>query len=78
MLSFKTLIMLLCCQVKKSNTLKDLTSIAGIFHVSRMLMLTKTEHGPYLRVIATPQGPTLVFKASYSFTALYFYLYQNV
>lgn len=49
-------------QVKKTNTLRDLTSVAGVLHVTHFMMFTKTDVAPYVRIMRLPRGPTLTFK----------------
>jgi ribosome biogenesis protein SSF1/2 len=46
----------------KRNVLKDFLSIAGIFGVTHMMILTKTEKSNFLRIVKNPQGPTITFK----------------
>ena len=46
----------------KRNSLKDFVSVAGMFGVSHMLLLTQTEKANYLRVAKNPKGPTVTFK----------------
>jgi len=46
----------------KKNTLKDFVSVAGIFGVTHMMMLTQTEQANYLRLVKNPKGPTITFK----------------
>ena len=46
----------------KKNILKDFLSVAGIYGVSHMMILTKTEKSNFLWLIKNPQGPTLTFK----------------
>lgn len=49
-------------QVRKRNSIKDFVSIASIFNVQSMLILTKTERSAYLRFCKLPRGPTLTYK----------------
>lgn len=49
-------------QVKKRNSIKDFVSIASIFNVQSMLILTRTERSAYLRFCKLPRGPTLTYK----------------
>ncbi|KAF6177116.1 hypothetical protein GIB67_005104 [Kingdonia uniflora] len=49
-------------QEKKRNNLKDFLNVAGPMGVTHFLILSKTESAPYLRVVRTPQGPTITFK----------------
>ena len=48
----------------KKNSIKDFVSVAGVFGVSHMIVLTQTEKGGYLRLIKNPRGPTITFKLS--------------
>lgn len=41
-------------QESKKNVLKDFLSVAGIFGVSHMMILTKTDKSNFLRVIKNP------------------------
>ena len=41
---------------------KDFVNVAGILNVSHMLMFTRTQVGPYLKVCRFPRGPTMTFK----------------
>lgn len=36
--------------------------MAGIFGVTHMMILTKTDKSNFLRIVKNPQGPTLTFK----------------
>ena len=41
---------------------KDFVNVAGVLNVSHMLMFTRTQVGPYLKVCRFPRGPTMTFK----------------
>ncbi|KAG8238449.1 hypothetical protein J437_LFUL002906 [Ladona fulva] len=49
-------------KVRKKNTIKDFLSVAGLLHVSHMLMFTRTQLSTYLRIARFPRGPTLTFR----------------
>ena len=49
-------------KVRKTNVIKDFVSIASVFHVSHMMMFTKTEKNIFLRLGRVPHGPTLIFR----------------
>lgn len=52
---------------RKSNNIRDYTSIATQLGVTHFWIFSATERGPYLRVGKVPQGPTLTFRiAEYS------------
>lgn len=48
--------------VMKRNSVRDFVSVASIFHVQNMLILTSTEKSAYLRFCKLPRGPTLTYK----------------
>lgn len=48
--------------VTKKNSVRDFVSVASIFHVQNMLIITKTPKSGYLRVCKLPRGPTLTYK----------------
>jgi len=48
----------------KKNVLKDFVNIAGVYGVTHMMILTKTEKSNFLRLIKNPQGPTITFKVN--------------
>lgn len=48
--------------VTRKNSVRDFVSIASIFHVENMLVLTRTEKAAYLRFCKLPRGPTLTYK----------------
>ncbi|XP_003740189.1 protein Peter pan [Galendromus occidentalis] len=50
-------------KTKRKNTVKDFVAMAGFFHVTHMLVLSKTTGGKmFLRVMHLPRGPTLTFE----------------
>ena len=42
--------------------MKDFVHVAGVLNVSHMLMFTRTQVSPYLKVSRFPRGPTMTFK----------------
>ncbi|XP_053200923.1 suppressor of SWI4 1 homolog isoform X2 [Panonychus citri] len=51
-------------KVRKKNVVKDFVAVASIFHVTHLLIFTRTKKAMYLRFARLPRGPTLVFKIS--------------
>ncbi|CAN7993544.1 unnamed protein product, partial [Ixodes hexagonus] len=49
-------------KVQKKNVVKDFVSVAGLLHVTHMVVFTKTERAIYLRMARLPRGPTLTFR----------------
>jgi ribosome biogenesis protein SSF1/2 len=49
-------------KVRPSNRLKDIISVAGPYGVSHLLILSSMGQGTNLRIIKSPQGPTLTFR----------------
>lgn len=49
-------------KLRPKNTVKDLVSLAGPLNVTHLVMFTRTELGPYLRLCRFPRGPTLTFR----------------
>ena len=49
-------------KVTDKNTIKDFVSIAGPLHVTHLVMFSRSEISPYLRLCRLPHGPTLTFK----------------
>ncbi|XP_064457213.1 suppressor of SWI4 1 homolog [Ornithodoros turicata] len=49
-------------KVQKHNVVKDFVSVAGLLHVTHMVVFTKTEQSVYMRVARLPRGPTLTFQ----------------
>lgn len=48
--------------VTRKNSVRDFVSVASIFHVENMLIVTKTEKSAYLRFCRLPRGPTVTYK----------------
>lgn len=48
--------------VMKKNSVRDFVSVASIFHVQNMLIITKTDKSAYLRFCKLPRGPTITYK----------------
>nr|CAG4650928.1 EOG090X0508 [Simocephalus serrulatus] len=46
----------------EKNSIKDFVSIAGPLHVTHLVMFSRSELSPFLRVCRLPHGPTLTFK----------------
>nr|CAG4649284.1 EOG090X0508 [Scapholeberis mucronata] len=44
------------------NSIKDFVSIAGPLHVTHLVMFSRSELSPFLRLCRLPHGPTLTFK----------------
>lgn len=56
--------------MKKNNVIKDFAAVAGILHVSHLVMFTSTEKSSYVRIGRFPRGPTLTFRMEkYSLTS---------
>lgn len=49
-------------QEKKSNKIKDFVSLSGIFHVSHMVLFTRSEKSMSMKIARMPKGPTLSFR----------------
>lgn len=49
-------------KVRKTNVIKDFVSIASIFHVTHMMLFTKTEKNIFMRLGRVPHGPTMIFR----------------
>ncbi len=47
---------------RKSNRLRDYTTMAGPLGVTHMLLFSQTERGATFRIARTPRGPTLYFR----------------
>lgn len=47
---------------KKNKSLRDFTSVAGLFGVTHMIVLTSTEHANYIHFAKSPSGPTITFR----------------
>lgn len=48
--------------IMRRNSVRDFVSVASLFHVQNMLIVTKTEKSAYLRFCKLPRGPTLTYK----------------
>lgn len=48
--------------VMRRNSVRDFVSVASLFHVQNMLIITKTDTSAYLRFCKLPRGPTLTYK----------------
>ena len=46
----------------EKNSIKDFVSIAGPLHVTHLVMFSRSELSPFLRICRLPHGPTLTFK----------------
>lgn len=49
-------------KVSDKNSIKDFVSVAGPLNVTHLIMFSRSEISPYLRLCRLPQGPTLTFK----------------
>ncbi|XP_067122245.1 suppressor of SWI4 1 homolog [Centruroides vittatus] len=49
-------------KVQKRNVIKDFVSVAGLLHVTHLVVFTKTEISINLRIARLPRGPTLTFR----------------
>lgn len=49
-------------QVMRKNSVRDFVSVASIFNVQNMLIITRTEKSAYLRFCKLPRGPTVTYK----------------
>jgi ribosome biogenesis protein SSF1/2 len=49
-------------RARKTNKLRDFVDVAGELNVSFFLIVSATDKHSYLRVVRTPQGPTLTFR----------------
>ena len=49
-------------KVKRQNILKDFVQVAGVLHVSHLVVFTKTDDYLNMRIIRLPHGPTLTFR----------------
>ncbi|EEZ98288.1 protein Peter pan [Tribolium castaneum] len=47
---------------RKKNTVKDFVAVAGLLHVSHLMIFSRTEIGMYLKICRLPRGPTMTFK----------------
>nr|CAG4647003.1 EOG090X0508 [Megafenestra aurita] len=46
----------------EKNSIKDFVSIAGPLHVTHLVVFSRSELSPFLRLCRLPHGPTLTFK----------------
>lgn len=46
----------------EKNSIKDFVAIAGPLHVTHLVMFSRSELSPFLRICRLPHGPTLTFK----------------
>lgn len=49
-------------RAQKKNKLRDFVDVAGELKVSFFLIVSASENASYLRLVRTPQGPTLTFR----------------
>nr|CAG4643168.1 EOG090X0508 [Ilyocryptus agilis] len=49
-------------KASEKNSIKDYISIAGPLHVTHLVMFSRSELSPYLRICRLPHGPTLTFR----------------
>nr|ACO10219.1 Suppressor of SWI4 1 homolog [Caligus rogercresseyi] len=49
-------------KARSKNVVKDFAHVAGILKVSHLVMFTKTEKSPYLKIGRFPRGPTMTFR----------------
>lgn len=57
-------------RARKTNKLRDFVDVAGELKVSFFLIISATEKNSYLRIVRSPQGPTLTFRInSYSLSS---------
>lgn len=49
-------------KVQKKNVVRDFVSVAGLLHVTHLVVFTKTEIAINLRIARLPRGPTLTFR----------------
>lgn len=49
-------------KVRRKNVVKDFVSVAGLLHVTHLVVFTKTEQAIYMRLARLPRGPTLTFR----------------
>ena len=47
---------------RRKNTIKDFVAVAGLLHVSHLVIFSRTELGLYLKISRLPRWPTLTFK----------------
>ena len=49
-------------KVRPKNVIKDFVHVAGVLKVSHLVLFTKTNLGPYLKIGRFPRGPTVTFR----------------
>lgn len=49
-------------KITRKNSVRDFVSVASLFHVQNMLIITRTEKSAYLKFCKLPRGPTLTYK----------------
>uniref|UniRef100_G3MNQ9 Brix domain-containing protein n=1 Tax=Amblyomma maculatum TaxID=34609 RepID=G3MNQ9_AMBMU len=49
-------------KVRRKNVVKDFVSVAGLLHVTHLVVFTKTQKAIYMRLARLPRGPTLTFR----------------
>lgn len=49
-------------KVRRKNVVKDFVSVAGLLHVTHLVVFTKTRKAIYMRLARLPRGPTLTFR----------------
>jgi ribosome biogenesis protein SSF1/2 len=48
--------------IMRRNSVRDFVSVASLFHVQNMIIITNTDKSAYLRFCKLPRGPTLTYK----------------
>lgn len=51
-------------RVTRRNVLKDITAVAGVFHVTHLWIISRSSKNIFLRIAGLPAGPTIKFKIS--------------
>ncbi|XP_040569861.1 suppressor of SWI4 1 homolog [Lepeophtheirus salmonis] len=49
-------------KTRTKNVVKDFSHVAGLLKVSHLIMFTRTEKSPYLKIGRFPRGPTMTFR----------------
>lgn len=49
-------------KVQKRNVIRDFVSVAGLLHVTHLIVFTKTDIAINLKIAKLPRGPTLTFR----------------
>ena len=47
---------------RKRNKIKDFVAVAGLLHVTHLVMFLQTEQAMFMKVGRMPRGPSLIFK----------------